>query len=183
MLFQMFRASVRTKAMPILALSVKTAVDEQTRAQQIGFTSIITKPIDSADLQLKITRALSLDTSHRYFQRRDNLLMLSLPANFNSMVANDITVHLRPKVCEAVDAGLNRLVIDLSPLKAADVTLIKLGLQILQLCAELEMRYSIIGSEAVCRECKNYEETKDWQFTGSYEEALAVLNGKTATMV
>jgi two-component system cell cycle response regulator len=181
-LFQMLRANAHTKAVPILALSVKTAADEQARAKEIGFTGLVTKPVESADLQHKITRALSLDTSHKYFQRRENLVVLTLPAGFNSAVANDISLHLRPKVCEAVNAGLNRLVIDLGQLKAADLTLIKLGLQVIQLCAELEIRYGLIGSEAVCRECRIYEETKHWQFTGSFEEASAVLNGKPATM-
>ncbi|MGA2864162.1 MAG: response regulator [Verrucomicrobiota bacterium] len=181
-LFQMFQSSVRTKAVPILALSVKTATEEQTRAQQLGFTGLVTKPIDSADLQLKITRALSLDTSHNYFQRRDHLLVLTLPANFNQLVANDICLHLRPKVCEAVDAGLSRLVLDLSQLKAADATLIKLGLQVIQLCAGLGIRYGLVGSAALGQECKNHEETRDWQFSSSFEEALAVLNGKTLTM-
>ncbi len=181
-LFQLLRASARTKAVPILALSVKTAIEEQTRAQELGFTGLVTKPIDSADLQFKITRALSLDTSHKYLQRRDNVLALTLPANFNQLVANDIFAHLRQKVCEAVDAGLKRLVLDMSQLKAADLTLIKLGLQVIQLCVELDMRYGLIGSEAVCRECKNYEETKDWQFVNSFQEALAVLNGKTLAM-
>ena len=118
MLFQMFRASMRTKSIPVLGLSVKTAVDEQTRAQQLGFTSIVTKPIDATDLQIKITRALNLDTSHKYFQHKDNLLMLSLPSVFNQLVANDITAHLRHKISEAVDAGLNRLIIDMSQLNS-----------------------------------------------------------------
>jgi two-component system cell cycle response regulator len=178
-LFQMLRASAHTKAVPIVALSVKTALDEQARAKQAGFTSIVTKPIDSADLRHKITRAAGLDTSQRYFAQRQNLVVLTLPADFNPAVASEIALHLRPKVCEAVDAGLKGLVIDLSQLKAADVTLIKLGLQVIQLCTELEIRYGLIGSEAVCRECKNYEETKHWQFTGSFEEALAALNGKS----
>jgi hypothetical protein len=95
-------------------------------------------------------------------------------------VANDITAHLRHKVSEAVDSGLNRLIIDMSQLHSADVTLIKLGIHVIQLCAELEIRYGLIGSEAVCRECKNYEETKDWQFSASYQDALALVNGKTA---
>jgi two-component system, cell cycle response regulator len=178
-LFQMFRASMRTKGVPILALSVKTAVDEQIRAQQLGFGGIVTKPIDFGDLQAKIARALSLDTSYKYFQRRDGMLVLTLPAAFNPTVANDITGHLRLKVCEAVDAGLNRLVIDMSQIKAADVTLIRLGIDVIQLCAELDVKHALVGSEAACRECKNYAETKDWQFSGSINEALATLNGKT----
>ncbi len=66
-LLQMFKASTRTSSIPMLALSVKTAVEEQARAQQLGFKSIITKPIDPDDLQLKITRSLNLDTSVQVF--------------------------------------------------------------------------------------------------------------------
>jgi two-component system, cell cycle response regulator len=181
-LFQMLRANVRTKSIPIVALSVKTASDEQTRSQQLGFNGIITKPIDFDDVQLKITRALSLDTSHKYFQRREGLLVLLLPTNFNQGVANDITAHLRHKVCEAVDAGVSRVVIDMGQLKAADLTLIKLCISVIQLCVELEIRYSLIGSGAVCAECKNYEETKDWQFTASIDEAMAALTGKALSV-
>ena len=178
MLYQMFRASVKTKSIPILAMSVKTATDEQARAQQLGFTGIVTKPIDMEDLKLKITRALNLDTSYKYFQRQENCLVMRLPANFGPTVANDVSINLRAKVCEAVDSGLSKLVLDLSQLKSADVTLIKLGLSTIQLCQELDIRCAMIGSEAVCRECKNYEETKDWQFVSTIADALDNLNGK-----
>jgi len=178
-LFQMFRASMRTKSVPILALSVKTATDEQARAQQLGFNGIITKPIDFADLQSKITRALSLDTSYRYFQHREGVLVLTLPVSFNQAVATDVNGHLRGKVCEAVDAGVKRLIIDMSQIKTADVSLIRLGIDVIQICSELDVNHALAGSEVVCRECKNYEETKDWQFSDSIDEALAVLNGKT----
>lgn len=183
MLFQMFRASVKTKSLPILAMAVKTATEEHARAQQFGFTGIITKPIDVEDLKHKITRALNLDTSYRYFERRDGLLVMSLPANFSPAVANDVSTHLRAKVCEAVDSGINRLVINMGQLRSADVNLIKLGLGAIQLCQELDMKFILIGSDVVCSECKNYEETKDWQFVATFEEAIGVLNAKTPTLV
>lgn len=178
MLFQMFRASIKTKSIPILALSVKTATEEQARAQQLGFTGIVTKPIDVEDLKMKITRALSLDTSYKYFQRKDDLLVVKLPSNFGPAISNEVSANLRAKVCEAVDAGLSKLVLDLSQLAAADVTLIKLGLSVIELCDELDVNYSLVGSAAVCRECKNYEETKDWQLVGTFDEAHAILNAK-----
>lgn len=179
-LFQMLRASMRTKAIPILGLSVKNATEEQVRAQQLGFSSIITKPIDSADLQTKITRALNLDTSYKYFQQRQGVLVLVLPSTFNQAVASDVGLHLRTKVCESVDAGLNHLILDMSQIKAADVTLIRLGIDVIQICTELDVDHALVGSEAVCRECKNYAETKDWQFSDSIEAAMEELNGKTA---
>jgi two-component system cell cycle response regulator len=147
----------------------------------MGFNGIITKPIDPEDLKIKVTRALSLDTSYRYFVTQDNLLVLKLPPNFNPLIANDITLNLRPKVTEGVDAGLDKLLMDMSRLTNADVNLVKLGITVTSLCQELGVRLTMIGSAAVCSECKNYEETKDWQFASSYEECLSLLAGKTAS--
>lgn len=180
MLFQLFRSNHRTKSIPILALSVKTAVDEQARAHQIGLNGIITKPIDMSELKNKITRVLNLDVSYKYFQMCDGYLLINLPADFSSVSANEVLVYLRGKVHQAVDSGFSRLVVDLSNLRSADVNLIKLGLTIIQVCRELDIKYSLIGSEAVCRECKNYEETKDWLFFNSRQEALAHFDAKTS---
>jgi two-component system, cell cycle response regulator len=176
-LFQMLRASPKTKNMPIFGLSVKTAADEQARAQQCGFSSIITKPIDPEDLKMKITRTLGLDTSYRYFEHRDGVLLLKIPAQFSPNVANDVSLHLRSKVSEAVDSGLDKVILDFSAVKKADVNVIKLGLSTAQICSELSLKQRIVGSDAVSLECKNYEETKDWKFESSFEEALAALTG------
>jgi len=172
-LFQMLRASVKTKSVPIFGLCVKTAAEEQARSQQIGFNGVITKPIDFDDLKAKIARALNLDTSYKFFQMRDGMLIMSVPVNFNTAVVNEISLHLRPKVAAAVDAGLDKMVIDLSLLKTADITLVKLVLDAIQLCHELALKQWIIGSEAVVTVCRNYEESKDWRFVSSFEEVLA----------
>lgn len=176
-LFQMLRAGPKTKNLPIFGLSVRTATEEQARAQQSGFQAIITKPIDPEDLKMKIGRALGLDTSYRYFQHHEGVLLLTVPAQFTPTVANDVSMHLRAKVAEAVDSGLDKVILDFSQVKKADVNVIKLGLHTAQLCSELSLKQRIIGSDAVCLECRNYEETKDWKFESSFEEALAALNG------
>jgi two-component system cell cycle response regulator len=177
-LFQLLRASAKTKGVPIFALCVKTALDDQAKAQQMGFTSIVTKPIDAEDLKGKIARALNLDTSYKYFQVKSGVLLLTLPTNFGPAVGNEVSVHLRHKMAEAVDTGVDKVVFDLSALKTADISLIKLGLEFMQLCQELSLKQRMLGSQAVSAECKKYEETKDWSFVGSFEEALAILNGK-----
>lgn len=179
-LFQMLRAGAKTKSVPVFGLCVKTAAEDQARAQQVGFTGIITKPIDFEDVKIKITRALGLDTSYKYFTQKDGVLVLNLPGAFTPSVANDILLHLRNQVTSAVDSGLDKMVIDMSAVKTADITLIKLGLSSLQLCSELAIKSAMIGSEAVTNECKNYEETKDWRFVSSHAEALGLLGGATA---
>jgi two-component system cell cycle response regulator len=175
-LFQMFRASAKTKTTPIFGMCVKTASEEQLRAQQVGFTGVITKPLDPDELKTKICRALNLDTSYKYFQQRDGVLALVLPSNLTPNVANEITLQLRPKVAEAVDSGLGKMVIDMSQLKVADVNLVKLGIATIQLCNELSLKQRLVGSALVQQECRNYEETKDWVFAPSFEEAVHALN-------
>lgn len=174
-LYQMLRAGMKTKAVPVFGLCVKTAAEEQARAQQVGFTGIITKPIDFEDVKAKITRALGLDTSYKYFTQRDGMLVLNLPAAFTSAIAHEILLHLRNQVTAAVDAGVDKMVIDMSAVKAADITLIKLGLSSLQVCAELAIKAAVVGSDVVKNECKKYEETKGWRFASSPAEALSLL--------
>jgi len=177
-LFQMFRASTRTKSAPIFGLSVKTATDDQTRAQQVGFLGVITKPLDQDDLKLKICRALNLDTSYKYFQQRDGILSVALPQNLSANVANEIALQMRNKVAEAVDSGLGKMIIDMSQVRSPDINLVKLGITTIQLCNELSLQHRLVGSTIVQAECRNYEETKDWVFVASVEDAQSELNRK-----
>jgi two-component system cell cycle response regulator len=171
-LFQTLRATTRTKGVPVLALSVKAATQEQELAQLLGFNGLVTKPIEPAGLRLKIIRALGLDTSHNYMQQRNNALVLRLPADLKPVLAAEIPGHLRKRAAAAIDAGLNQVVLDLGQLQAMDMDFIKLVLEIIRLCAEFDLPYCLVGSEAVCRECALRPETKDWKFAASLPQAL-----------
>jgi two-component system cell cycle response regulator len=175
-LFQMFRASTRTKSAPIFGLSVKTATEDQTRATQVGFLGVITKPLDPDDLKTKICRSLSLDTSYKYFQQREGVLAVMLPTNLTPNVANEISNQMRSKVSEAVDSGLGKMIIDMSQVRTPDINLVKLGITTIQLCNELSLQQRRVGSSIVQAECRNYEETKDWIFVASYEDAIRDLS-------
>lgn len=172
-LFQMLRASNKTKNVPIFGMCVKTAIDDQAKAQQAGFSGLVTKPIDFEDLKSKIARSLSLDTSYKYFVQTNGSLLLKLPSSFTQSVANDVNIHLRNQVSDAVDAGINKMIIDLSQVQKPEINLIKLGLAAIELCKELSLKQRMVGSDSVRSECKNFEETKDWKFESSFEEALA----------
>jgi len=87
-----------------------------------------------------------------------------------------VMLHLRPKVGEAVDCGLNKMILDLSQVERADITLIKLGFSVIQLCRELSLRMRVLASGPVMDECRNYEETKEWPFAATLEDALAALS-------
>lgn len=181
-LLQNIRSHTKAKSIPVFAMCVKNANEEQARAQHSGFNGVITKPIDPEDLKSKVGRALSLDTSYKYFQHRDGVLVVTLPSTFGTAIAHEVGSHLRTKISEAVDSGLGKVIFDLSALKTADIALIKLGLELLQVCHEMSLKLRMIGSAPVAQECRKYEETKDWSFVSTFEEALNAVNGKEAVV-
>ncbi|HTO03352.1 MAG TPA: response regulator, partial [Opitutus sp.] len=53
-LFRLIRTNVKTKYTPVFALVVKTEIAQQQQAQTVGFSAIITKPIDLGELETKM---------------------------------------------------------------------------------------------------------------------------------
>jgi len=176
-LLQSLRSGPKTRRVPVLALSVKNALAEHTRALQAGFCDVVTKPLRFDELKVRIAKALRLDMSGKYFEARDGVLVLRLPfdAPFNS--AEDVFAQLRDKTVAAVDAGLDKVVIDLEYAKADDKNCMKLTLTSVRFCEELGLDYRITGPEGVCAECKRQQEAKFWKFTASVDEAASEMAG------
>lgn len=175
-LFQNLRGFAKTSVIPVLGLCVKSATAELSRAQQAGFAGCITKPIDCTELKSKVCRALKLETSYKYFHQRDGVLTLKLPRNFNQGVTQDVTEHLDRQLTATVDAGSNKLIVDLSEIESAIPSIIQLVVSATEACGKLSLKHAVIGSEAIRTECRNYEESKNWLFAGTFEEALVSLN-------
>jgi two-component system cell cycle response regulator len=180
-LFRILRASLKTKFTPIFALVVKTETDAQAQAQKIGFTAIVTKPIDMADLESKVAKAMNLDTSKHYFRSDGEFLIVDLPQNCSNPVLAEAAQYLAPKLAEAVDAGHSLAVIDLSAVRSLHLGIIKFIVQATQSCRELTIHLAIVGNAPLIAEFKSFEETRSWSFHGSIEEAKASLKLSTAS--
>jgi len=174
-LFRLLRSNNKTKYVPIFGLAVKTAAAEQQKAQQVGFTSLITKPIDFSDLESKVVKSINLDTSERYFEFGKDVLVIKLPEGMNNSMINELNAFLKPKVSEAVDNGIGKIVFDVHDLKTMDINLIKLLFDAMQTCKELTLKYSLQGNSKIAAECQNFEESKDWTFHETLDEAKASL--------
>jgi len=174
-LFQNLRSFSNTASLPVLALCVKTATAEQTRAQQTGFTGILNKPIDPEELKGKICRTLKLETSYKYFQQREGWLALTLPKECNQSALDEISRRLDDELACIVDAGGNRLIVDASPLETASLPVIELIISAMQTCTKLSIKLAVVGKEAVVKQCRGYEETQSWIFAGNCEEAISLM--------
>jgi two-component system cell cycle response regulator len=175
MLFQNLRNYNATSAIPIIGLCIKTALEDQTRAQQTGFSSVVTKPIDPEDLKAKISRALKLETSYKYFQQRDGWLALTLPKDMHAEVIQDVSKRLDEQLAATVDAGGSRVLIDLTQLEAATLPTVELVLNAIQSCSKLSLKYAIVGTETITQQCRGYEETQACVFASGTDEALELL--------
>ena len=69
------------------------------------------------------------------------------------------------------------MVVDMSQTRVADVNLVRLGISAIQLCSELGLKHRLVGTVSVQEECSNYEETNEWQFVETFDEAVLALNG------
>jgi two-component system cell cycle response regulator len=172
-LFQTLRANPNAKDVPMFAVSLKTAVEDQNRALQAGFTANITKPIDFDQLKARLATLFKVDVTTSYAEQRDGVLVIAVPAGFNATLATEITVAARPKIAQAVDEGIDTAIVDLTQVPRVDVTLLQLCVSIAQACQELSLRYTFACTEAASKEFREFEEAKDWTFAGSYEDAVA----------
>ena len=174
-LFRLIRTNVKTKYTPVFALVVKTEAQQQQQAQTLGFSAIVTKPIDLGELETKIAKAMNLDTSQRYFATEGNNLVMRLPENCSNPVLAEAAIYLKPKLSDAVDAGLNKVVIDIHQLKALHMGVIKLLFSAMQTCRELGMHFALVGNPQIISECKGFEDTRGWTCYESLDEAKANL--------
>jgi two-component system cell cycle response regulator len=174
-LFRLIRTHARTKYTPVFALVVKTETAQQQQAQTVGFTSIITKPIDSTELETKIAKAMNLDTSQRYYSIEGELMVMRLPENCSPAVIAEAAAYLKPKFAEAVDAGFNKIAIDIHQIKSLHMGIIKLLFQAMQTCRELAMQFALVGNPQIISECKGFEDTKNWIFYETLDEAKTNL--------
>ncbi len=173
--FRHIRTGIKTKYTPVFGLVVKTEIAQQQQAQTVGFSAVITKPIDTAELETKVAKAMNLDTSLRYFALDGEAMVLTMPENCAPAVLAEVGAYLKPKFAEAVDAGVNKVVIDLHHVKALHMGIIKLLFQAMQTCRELAISYALVGHAQLVSECKGFEDTRGWTFHDSLEDAKASL--------
>jgi two-component system cell cycle response regulator len=178
-LFRLVRTNIKTKYTPVFALVVKTEVGQQQQAQTVGFSAIITKPIDMTELETKLAKAMNLDTSQRYYAVDGDCMIMRLPENCTPAVLAEAGLYLKPKFAEAVDAGHNKVVIDVHQIKSLHMGIIKLLFQAMQTCRELGMHFALVGNAHIITECKGFEDTRSWTFYDSLADAKTNL-GKTA---
>ena len=102
-------------------------------------------------------------------------MTVTLPASCSASVVNEVGTYLQEKTSQAVDAGVSNVVFDTQEVESLNMDVIKLLLQSMKLCRDLSLKYALAGNQQVKEESKKFEESKDWNFHNSIEEAVSSL--------
>lgn len=172
-LYRLLRSNMKTKYVPVFGLAVKTDLHAQQQAQQLGFTAVVTKPIDISELEVKLAKAIDLDTSLRYFAYDEDYLVVRLPQRPTASVITEVTNYLKPKISDAVDNGYSKVIFDVWQVKRVDMELVKFLVEAMTICRELTLQYCLVGTPELAAECKGFEEATDWVFHKTVEDAKA----------
>jgi DNA-binding response OmpR family regulator len=175
LLYQNLRGFSKTSPVPILGLCVKTATTERTRAQQTGFAACVTKPIEPAEVKAKICRILKLETAYKYYTQRESVLALKIPKKFDEGVSDEISANMNGQLTATVEAGNDKLVLDLTEVESLSLRIIELIVSTMEACSKLSLNCAVVGSDKVKGECRNYTESQTWLFAGTFEEAVSKL--------
>jgi len=179
-LFRSIRAIPAAKSTPVFGLTVKTEAAAQQHAQEAGFTTIITKPIDIPDLESRMTKAMNLDTSPRYFIKEEDCLIVRLPALCTAEHLGEVRLHLQPLLTALVDAGQAKAVFDIQHLQTLDIVVIRLLVDAMRYCGELGIRFALVGNPQIVAECRGFEETRGWSFKTTLGDAKSSLAHSSA---
>jgi two-component system, cell cycle response regulator len=172
-LFRILRSESKTKFVPIFGMVVKTDKEAQEAAQKLGFTNMVTKPIDFGDLEMRVSKAINLDTSERYFIFGEDYLTVQFPETPSPSILAELQEYLREKISDAVDRGFYKIVIDGTLLKSVSVDTIKMMIKVQDICNELTLNMLLVGSKELSNECAAFEETQGWTFHPDINTAMA----------
>lgn len=162
---------------PFIGMVVKTDTDRQHKALQVGFEATVTKPIDLVELETRACRTMGIDTSPKYFRFASDYLHMKVPEICTPSRIAEMRSFLQNKVTEAVDSGYGLVIIDASKVREMDVGLIKFMMEITDACRDLSLKSAMVGNDKLIAECQSFEETRNWKFATSVEDARASSTG------
>ncbi len=98
-------------------------------------------------------------------------MTVKLPSKCHTSAVNELSAYFKTKTCEAVDYGISNVIFDTQEVQQLNLEVVKLLLQSMRVCQELSLKYALAGKPSIIEESRKFEESKNWVFSESIEEA------------
>ncbi len=102
---------------------------------------------------------------------------MTLPKDFDSGVASEISSHLDSKLTGVVEAGGDKTIIDVSRVEIDGLSIMELVVSVIQACNKLSLKHAVVSTPAIKDQCRAIQDSESWVFAGSLDEAVSILNG------
>ena len=117
----------------------------------------------------------SKKTEESYFSVDGDIQRLALPEKFTVEIAAKVERLLESKVKGMVNSGVSKLILDLSKVTAANISLIRLIVVTIKKCRESNIRAQVAGTPALADEIKGFKETLELQIHHEVQDAKSAL--------
>ena len=173
------------KDIPVIMLTAESGKDNVMNIVKMGVKDYMVKPFKGEQLIERVEKILELepkkeietneDKSKKYFSLDDGIQILVLPAKITRPISVEIDGHLKLKLEEMRSSGLKKFILDMRKVSETNVSLIKLTLLIIKKCENEEISIRLVGSPAVGKELKSFQETSEIPIDFSVDDAKANL--------
>jgi len=145
--FHSARSHVHMKNIPVLGMAVKTATFEQSEARDSGFSGILTKPLELGELPDRIARAMELDITPLFYAAEGDCEAVTLPQDLSETASVDLSRQSRTRITNLANAGITKLLIDLSGVSKIDIPILRAVASIVHECEKLDIQWRIVGTD------------------------------------
>ena len=162
---------------PVIGMIVKGDEASQTKAIDSGFAECLNKPFDRNKTEATLYEVMQLDSSARYFKQIEDFLFFKLPEVLSNFVINDIKENLDTRIRGTINAGIQKMVIDVSELEEVGEEAVEVVGEFAEKIEELKlpMRGVIVAVGEEAEMWNNLDGAEEWGICETLEEAKEFL--------
>ena len=162
---------------PVIGMIVKGDETAQTKAIDSGFVDCVSKPFDRNKTEATLYEVMQLDSSARYFKVIDDFLYFKLPEILTNFVINDIKDNTDTRISGTINAGIQKMVIDVSELEEVGEEAVEVVGEFAEKIEEMKlpMRGAIVAVGEEAEMWNNLDGAEEWGICETLEEAKEFL--------
>ncbi|MBT6849727.1 MAG: response regulator [Opitutae bacterium] len=162
---------------PVIGMIVKGDEAAQTKAIDAGFAECLNKPFDRNKTEATLYEVMQLDSSARYFKQIEDFLFFKLPEVLSNFVINDIKENLDARIRGTINAGIQKMVIDVSELEEVGEEAVEVVGEFAEKIEELKlpMRGVIVAVGEEAEMWNNLDGAEEWGICETLDEAKEFL--------
>jgi CheY-like chemotaxis protein len=174
------KTSVLSKNTPVVGLVVQGDKEMENVAQDVGFDQIINKPINDDLASTSLYRAMNLDSSAQYFKLMEEVLYFKIPRSSSTNLISDIKANLKSRIISTVDAGVGKIIVDVSELSEMGEGTLDLVGEFAEYIEDYNFSFQVvlIGDLKDRESWLNLDGCENWEVCESFDSAMEKLSVK-----